>query len=136
MKFVFGAHNLNDPNQLTRDVSSFITHPDWNPNADDFDGDIALAVLSSSIQFTKFIRPACLYTPGVHSLTIANKKGTIAGWGRIETNELSLESPRMTSLNIVTNEDCLRSNPVFARITSHRTFCAGEKGKGPCAGEV
>lgn len=135
MHFALGAHNLNDQDLVTKTISTFITHPDWNPQSEIYDADLALAVLSSPVQFTRFVRPACLYTPGIHPENIVGQMGTLAGWGKVETNEYAKDNPRMVTIPIVSDTDCLRSNPVFNRITSRNTFCAGKPGKGPCSGE-
>ncbi|KAG5667429.1 hypothetical protein PVAND_015409 [Polypedilum vanderplanki] len=44
-----------------------------------------------------------------------NKKGTVAGY--------------------VTQEECLFSNEIYNKISSRRSFCAGEKGKSACRGD-
>jgi hypothetical protein len=39
-------------------------------------------------------------------------------------------------LPIVNEITCLRSNAAFVSITSHRTFCVGDRaGRGPCQGK-
>lgn len=137
MYFILGGHNLNEQDNVRKTISTFITHPDWDPSTERFDADIALAAMSSGVQFTKFIRPACLYVPGVHPESIAGRPGTLAGWGRRLDKLLSVDDPQMTQIPVVTNEECLRSNPVFSKVTSPRTFCAGSKdGRGPCSGEL
>lgn len=98
-------------------------HPDWNPLSEAFDADIAIAVISTSIEYTSFIKPACVAEPNLPSLT--NRVCTLAGWGVTEDYAVSLQDPRKVTVPIASNAECLASDPDFGRILSSRTFCAG-----------
>ncbi len=65
-----------NPYEISRNVSRIITHPKYNPN--NFDNDIALVQLSSSVNFTDYIRPVCLAASG--STFAADTDSWITGW--------------------------------------------------------
>jgi hypothetical protein len=83
--FVFGANNLRHLDtdaQVTR-VNQFILHPSWNPNELKFNGDVALAILNSFIEYNNFIRPVCLPPARSNSQDIENRNAFVGGWGKI-----------------------------------------------------
>ena len=135
-----GKHYLhsqtNERDFLVSGVTKFILHPDWNAYAESFDADIAAIVLLRTIQFTNYIRPICIWTSTQSYNDIVNKQGVVAGYGKTESSVTASDKPYWTELPIVGESACLRSNSVFGKITSTRTFCAGnrEEGKGPCNG--
>lgn len=139
--FFFGKHNigslLEDRNYIQSGASEFHLHPDWRTDDIRFDADIAVVVLTRKILFNKFIKPICLWTSSSSNLDIINREGIIAGWGKTEFSAISTSMPKWTKLPVVSNENCLRSNPVFSSLTSDRTFCAGVKDSatGPCNGD-
>ncbi|KAJ8932159.1 hypothetical protein NQ314_014885, partial [Rhamnusium bicolor] len=99
-------------------------HPDYEPLSSD--ADIAVLVLSESVQFTKYIRPLCLWSGRSGINAVVGKEGTVVGWGKDENGDLITAEPRQTNLPIVSQEQCLRSSYQFQYITSNRTFCAGK----------
>ncbi|XP_055037264.2 serine protease 27-like [Misgurnus anguillicaudatus] len=66
-----------DPHQINRTVISIINHPDYNPVTED--NNIALAQLSSSVDFTDYIRPVCLAAAG--SVLDEGLSSWATGWG-------------------------------------------------------
>lgn len=59
-QIALGAQSLqgNNPNEVSRRVSSIILHPNYD--SDSSNNDIALLRLSSAVTFTDYIRPVCL----------------------------------------------------------------------------
>ncbi|KAJ8921254.1 hypothetical protein NQ315_013726 [Exocentrus adspersus] len=109
-------------------------HPDYESMSSD--ADIAVLTLSESVEFTKYIRPLCLWSGSNDLNNVVGKEGTVVGWGKDENGDLMTAEPRQTSLPIVSQEQCLRSSYQFQYITSNRTFCAGfRNGSGPCNGD-
>lgn len=52
----------------------------------------------------------------------------VVGWGRIgESNKVLSDVPLVATANIVSQEECLRSNVDFFHYTNKRTFCAGNR---------
>lgn len=118
-------------------VSEFIVHSDWNYNAESYDADIAIAVLTRTVTFSKFVKPICLWTNTIGYNDLIGKNGFVAGWGKTEKDAVSTTLPQWTTIPVVSESTCLRSDNSFGALTSDRTFCAGDKtGKtGPCNGD-
>ncbi|XP_018579158.1 serine protease gd-like [Anoplophora glabripennis] len=113
---------------------SIHVHPDYESNSSD--ADIAVLVLTESVEFTKYIRPLCLWNSDSNLNNVVGKEGTVVGWGKDENGNLMTAEPKQTSLPVVSQEQCLRSSYQFQYITSNRTFCAGfRNGSGPCNGD-
>lgn len=74
------------------------------------------------------MHPVCLWRENKSdSLDIVDRYGTVVGWGRTETRELSNEL-RQAELPVVDVFTCLESNPdVFGRFISRTNFCAGTR---------
>lgn len=114
-----------------------MVHPDWNPNDDKYDADIALAILIKVVNFNVFIMPICLWTDTSSYEDIEGKKGVVAGWGKTEFKAISTENPLWAEVKVVGTLACIRSYDAFNTITSDRTFCAGTLNgtHGPCNGD-
>ncbi|CAH1112439.1 unnamed protein product [Psylliodes chrysocephalus] len=109
-------------------------HPDYESLTSD--ADIAIIILSDFLQFTKYIRPICLWRGDTNLERVVGHAGTVVGWGKDESGVLMTEEPKQTNLPVVSQEKCLASNYQFHYITSNRTFCAGfRNGTGPCNGD-
>ncbi|XP_030592401.1 trypsin I-P1-like [Archocentrus centrarchus] len=122
--------NVN-PNEVSLTVSQIIKHPNYNSNTND--NDITLLQLSSTVQFTNYIRPVCLAAQG--SSFSAGTTVWVTGWGEIYT-DVTLPSPKNlqeVSLPIVSNSDCSKS---YKGVTSNM-ICAGltQGGKDSCQGD-
>lgn len=136
--FYIGKHNLESLSSekfyFISAVTKFIVHEDWKYEEDKYDADIAIVVLTRTVQFNKFAKPICLWTNS-NLNDLVGKVGTVVGWGKTETNAISTSSPRWAEIPVVSQLDCLRSNEAFNKLTSDRTFCAGDqKNLGPCSG--
>lgn len=119
-------------NGVSRSVSQIIKHPQYN--SDTNNNDIALLRLSSTVQFTDYIRPVCLAEVG--SGFPAETTTWVTGWGNIRDG-VSLPSPgtlQEVSVPIVSNSDC--NNAYNGKITSNM-ICAGvaRGGKDSCQGD-
>ena len=159
--FYLGKYNLNSLNEIgyvNADVDSFLVHPDWDPNEERYEGDIALAVLSKTVEFADNIIPLCIWQQSYSHTDLNGKQGLIAGlfatqiyclinfihvsrlivylgWGITGTGKIS-EIPMYISLPVVEDGECLRSKEVFSKITSKSNFCVGDKsGRAPCQGK-
>lgn len=139
--FYIGKHLINtfanEKDFVVAPASSFIIHPDWNAYSSTYDSDIAIVLLSRTIQFTNFIKPICLWTYTDSYYDIVNKFGVVAGFGKTENSASTSDKPYWTALPVVDEGTCLRSHNDFTKITSKRTFCVGSKdGRGPCNGKL
>lgn len=95
--------------------------------------DIAALVLDDYVIFTDFVKPVCLWTSKSDHIDIFGKTGTVIGWGNDGSNEMAASLPKSINVPIVSNQECVRSNKLFASMISNKTICAGSKdGTGPC----
>lgn len=121
---ILGKHNLNSwlRDTVIGDVEEIYVHPDYKKPAD---GDIAILQMSSAVEYTSTIRPACLWSEDEGVENIFGLNGRVLGWGKDENNDEMVDVARQLEMPIATNENCLRSDIIFFSITSNRTFCAG-----------
>jgi hypothetical protein len=87
---MLGVHSLVNLNQDSSfqlaDVDNFHVHQDWNPTADNYDADIAIAVLGRKISFNRFVQPICLWTFTTSYEDLVNSEANVAGWGQTDVN--------------------------------------------------
>lgn len=140
--FYFGKYNLEsisgDPGSIVSGVTQLIVHPQWNSsNTDQYDSDIAIALLLRTVEFSKFIRPICIWTETKSYSDMVGKEGIVVGWGKTDLTAISTQRPMWTKLPVVKSLDCVRSDPTFSKLTSDSTFCAGDRTgtTGPCNGD-
>lgn len=121
---VLGKHNLNSwlSGTVISNVEEIYIHPDYNSPAD---GDIAILQMSSPVEYTSTIKPACLWSEDKNMEQIFGLKGRALGWGKDENNNETVDVARQLEMPITSNENCLRSDVRFFSVTSNRTFCAG-----------
>ncbi|XP_053194961.1 serine protease 27-like [Scomber japonicus] len=117
-------------NEVSRSVTQIINHPDYNDNTND--NDISLLQLSSSVDFTNYIRPVCLAAAG--SVFAAGTNTWVTGWGDIQS-DVSLPSPgtlQEVNIPIVSTTVCSNSYTLTSNM-----ICAGltEGGKDSCQGD-
>uniref|UniRef100_A0AAV2KGG8 Peptidase S1 domain-containing protein n=1 Tax=Knipowitschia caucasica TaxID=637954 RepID=A0AAV2KGG8_KNICA len=70
-----------NPNEVSRTITQFINHPDYNEAT--VDNDMSLLKLSSSVTFTDYIKPVCLAASG--SAFHSGTDTWITGWGSIKS---------------------------------------------------
>jgi Trypsin len=75
----YSINDLNEKGYVARQVENFFKHPDWNPAEDNYNGDIAIIILTTYVEFSKYIIPLCIYDQTQDYNDILGKKGTIAG---------------------------------------------------------
>ena len=79
---MLGLHDLHNPYEAGRElfaVQSVNIHPDWNPQGESFDANIAVLVLKNQVTFSATIQPICLALPD--SIIAAKNKGFVVGYG-------------------------------------------------------
>lgn len=125
----------NEEGYEKRGALKFKVHPDWKPQEQSYDGDLALIQMDKPVKYSKFIRPVCLWN-GMPDITkVVGQVGIIAGWGKNDKGQLNTDFPKKVNVPIVADGTCLRQHEAFVHITSDRTFCAGGRnGEGPCQG--
>ncbi|XP_062382829.1 vitamin K-dependent protein C-like [Sardina pilchardus] len=119
-----------NPNMVSRSVTRIIKHPSYSTSTSD--NDIALLRLSSSVNFTDYIRPVCLAAAG--STFNSGTKTWITGWG---TTTASGGTLQQVQIPVVGLTDCREAYHPHAVITNNM-MCAGllgQGGKDSCQGD-
>ncbi|XP_070501502.1 uncharacterized protein [Chironomus tepperi] len=129
-----GTYDLNKKVEIGRAfhaVQSINMHPDWNTLTESYDADIAVLVLDTEVNFSRFIQPICL------ARTSSASTGVVVGYGKSEDGSKDLENiPKILETPIHSNEDCFLKNYLLAQLSSKRTFCGGTgTGSGVCIGD-
>lgn len=83
------------------DIERFIRHPSFKRNQGLYN-DIALIKLIETVQFTNFIRPACLYD----QLQVNAEQAIATGFGLTEDHGDKSDELLKVSLNIYSNDQC------------------------------
>lgn len=127
----------NEQNFIVSAVNQFEVHPQWKSYDEKYDADIAIAILTKTVQFNKFVQPICLWTATTNYEDLIGRSGVIAGWGKTETSAITSPELRWTEISVVSFQSCILSNTKFSLFVSGRTFCAGNRidGNGPCNGD-
>ncbi len=138
--FVVGKHNLESTSEEdyeTCSIAEFIMHDDWKSNLNyrSYDADIAIAILRFPIEYTRTIKPICLYPSRKDANDVLNEIGRIAGWGGTTTSILATSNPTSTKMKIVQSTECLKDDPAFSLIMSHNSICSIGNATGVCKGD-
>ncbi|KAK7861954.1 hypothetical protein R5R35_006323 [Gryllus longicercus] len=132
---IYNLRRVADIHSRAHEVEHIFVHPDYAKTTS-FDADVAVLRLIIAAVYTPFIRPICLWAGSQKLEAVVGMHGTVIGWGRDEMGHKATNEPRQTQLPIVSQEECLLSQPDFISITSKRTFCAGfRNNSGPCNGD-
>jgi len=138
IKVLLGVFDLSKQHiagRFSNAVQSINIHPDWNPNTESYDADIAVIVLETEVTFSSLIQPICLMDS--NSTLAARTEGVVVGYGNDENpKNLHLNIPKSINMPIHKNEDCFFKHPILAKLSSKQTFCAGSgNGTGVCKGD-
>jgi uncharacterized protein YebE (UPF0316 family) len=108
-----------------------------HPNIKEIDktetNDIAIIVLSSSVKFSDFIRPVCLWTFGDNLNLIQNLPIYAVGYGRDENGIVS-NVRKHAKVTLMNHNDC-EEKYSFAKtfFNKNKSFCViGDKNESPC----
>uniref|UniRef100_A0A671L990 Peptidase S1 domain-containing protein n=1 Tax=Sinocyclocheilus anshuiensis TaxID=1608454 RepID=A0A671L990_9TELE len=116
------SQSSSNPNETNRTVSRIINHPKYG--SPPYDNDIALIQLSSSVNFSEYIRSVCLAAAG--SVFGGGTESWVTGWGPVSN---ILQEVMMT---VVSNRIC---NIFYRGSITSNMICAGQKGKSACPGD-
>lgn len=128
-------YTKEDPDRVDYDVDRIISHPQYK--YPEKYNDVALISTNRKIRFTRYIRPACLYTkPSIEqSVAIAT------GWGRTDYVGENSNKLMKVSLNIYPVSECNRvfksDKTQLPRGILRSMLCVGELkgGKDTCLGD-
>ncbi|KAL7011347.1 hypothetical protein ACKWTF_014232 [Chironomus riparius] len=131
---VLGSHNiyqLFEAQKTNIAVQTIHIHNDYKFESTDNNADIAVIILDSPVNSSKFIKPICLIDSEHNSLSVTS--GILATYGHNNTMKLNPNfTPRKLEIQIQDFFECI-INASFARISSNLTFCAkSDDGTGIC----
>ncbi|XP_064074660.1 chymotrypsin-like elastase family member 2A [Vanessa tameamea] len=137
LSVVLGKYNLigGDIGTQEREVYQIILHDKFEHRH--LDHDIALIKLKTEAVFNDYVQPACLwYDKAQEKLPTNEVLGTIVGWG-FDINESLSHQLNQASMPIVSENTCIKSNPLFyATVLNENKFCAGHRnGTSACNGD-
>ncbi|KAM3964050.1 serine protease gd [Aphomia sociella] len=132
-----GVYNLEDWGDdvtVTRTLETAHIHESYN--ASTLANDISVFTFERNVEFSTYIRPACLWNTNTDLNRIVGASGVVAGWGTNELGPAGHGEPRMVRIPVVSTATCRASKPDFHKLTSANTLCAGDRnGAGPCLGD-
>jgi len=128
----FNIRKAIEESSVAINALKIVLHHEWN--ADDYvkyHGDIAIITMEREVMLTKFINPACLPSDEFRNYS---GNGTVVGWGKTDprSNGGMSDFPRYLSIETVDGLFCFTNDSHVANVASHKSFCAGGKGAGPC----
>lgn len=133
---VLGEFDLDSNFEIEREIrypSKIYIHPDWNPQHESFDADIALIKFENAVSFSNYIQPVCLWES---SNNPPQTSGVVVGYGSEDKTKIHENIPKVINVPIQTQEKCFSSNPGLVQLSSNRTFCVGNRdGTGVCKGD-
>lgn len=126
---ITGKYNLNsedEENYSVSAISELIMHPNWKPNRQNYDADLAVVILDAPIEFTFNIRPVCLPKSEGTFENIIDKKGILAGYNEKYDNEQEITTRhlKLNEISVINEDKCLEQSPIYDSILTHRTFCS------------
>nr|XP_034836358.1 enteropeptidase-like [Maniola hyperantus] len=134
LSVVLGKYHLYtiDKESEQKNVERIIINDEYDD--ENFFSDIALLKLTSDVQFTQYIQPACLWhAVATDVLNTTAIVGNIVGWG-YDNDNVQAVSLQQAVFPTVAVETCIRSLPAYyAMFTSWKTFCAGYRNNGTSA---
>lgn len=125
---VDGGTDVILPKGVLLDIERIFIHPNYKPDSNNYDHDIALIRFSSRVNLGPHLLPVCL--PQSNRGFVDNEGGTVSGWGGTETARIS-ESLKYADINVYSSTVCqstLEKPTMFTR----NMFCAGSATADSC----
>ncbi|XP_059474610.1 serine protease hepsin-like [Neocloeon triangulifer] len=98
----------------------------------------ALIVLRDEAKFNDFVMPICLWNENYNLKRIANKTGTVVGWGYTLDHQQQ-DILQEAQIKVVSYEECYESSRLFFSVNMRprENFCAGfpQNRSGECNGD-
>ncbi len=122
---------------VSSDVSEMILHPRWDSKSEEYENDIAIAVLKETISFTLNISKICFNTPNQPVENFEDQNATVAGWGYPDQNTTKSVLDLREVIVPIANQTACAASDRLKRYNADTLFCAGSKDgrTGPCRGE-
>lgn len=147
----FDLNQVDEVGTVNASVRDIRIHPDWNPESENFDADIAIVVLNLPVSRTfKGARlPPYSWNEISGSGTVVRFWNNLTcisfydywtfkvAWGKSIEGESFDPQPNKLFVPIVNGTHCFLNAHDLVKIASPRTFCGGylNKGKAPCIGD-
>ncbi|EDV44016.2 uncharacterized protein Dana_GF18776 [Drosophila ananassae] len=97
--------------------------------------DVGLLILAETIEYTRYIRPLCMWTSDMNVPRNEGDSGVVAGWG-LDIDAQKTRFPRMVTVNLVSRTTCRNKMGLAEDFITDRTVCAGNSlSHGPCFGD-
>ncbi|XP_071811004.1 transmembrane protease serine 9-like isoform X2 [Apostichopus japonicus] len=131
-EIIFGDLKLNTESAYHQEKSvTIFQHPEYEGSTSN--NDIALLLLSSAVDVTDYVRPACLATSQNEVSTY--RRCTVSGWGDTTESGSSPNTLQEAEVNLFTDEECLQF--YGSDFNPNTMICAGyiEGGIDTCQGD-
>ncbi|KAK9751266.1 Trypsin [Popillia japonica] len=131
-----GTTNLKKLPLTTKTAQVEKIHAHSKFSKQNFHNDIALLELWRPLDYDVYIKPVCLWQGSTNLAEIVDQLGTVVGWGRDETKDVS-DTLKQARMPVVANDVCLFSKPkFFSTFLNPNSYCAGFKnGSSVCNGD-
>ena len=134
-----GEHNTNktDDQAQVIQVKKFYQHSDYNQTT--LNMDFALLELQQDLNFSSYVRPACL--PQDASKDYTGVKAIVSGWGVLDSNGCQPARLQKLQVEVTANNECgdyvdgLLTENMMCAINPGKDSCQGDSG-GPLVTEV
>ncbi|XP_065204411.1 serine protease snake-like [Planococcus citri] len=127
----------DDPQRKVYSIVKVYNHPNYKSSS--YYHDISLFQLNTTVEFSPYVRPACLYTSNTDSLI--NTRASITGWGGTGAAEKPSDKLLKATIMVVDHQNCTKCQEKRAKLErgydSNTMICAGdtEKGRDTCLGD-
>ncbi|XP_060515950.1 serine protease snake-like [Cylas formicarius] len=124
----------DDSEHVDYDIQQIIVHPNYRYPQKYHD--IALVQSTRTIKFTKYIRPACLYT----KIDVGQNSLIATGWGKTDFAADNSDKLLKVTLRLYSNDECIRTyrtNKYIPLGIQSNMLCAGDLrgGRDTCQGD-
>ncbi|BES92484.1 serine protease [Nesidiocoris tenuis] len=137
-KVRIGALVLNDTGDYWQEslVADVRVHPGFISNVKV--NDIAVVVLATKVNFTRFVHPVCLpYQSRLKTETFERKHPSVAGWGRLSSGGRVAKKLKHVQLTIGSNDECRAILSPYHQVITPQHLCtkAGDGVHDSCRGD-
>lgn len=105
--------------EFDAEISKTLSHSQYVPADKSKHHDIALLFLKSSVTFTDFVRPLCIFEANDHE----DQPATVIGFGKTETAHSSNQLLKV-ELDVMKNSICKQQYRIQERIVQDSQLCA------------
>ncbi|GBP15052.1 Enteropeptidase [Eumeta japonica] len=128
MEVILGLDSLDDLSDVVfRRIKDVTIHEEFTSTQVRDDSDVSVVTLDLPIQFGPAMLPICLPSP---TDDYTDWTATVAGWGRVGTNDPTSSSLQQANVRVLSRERCFASE-----LSPHLTenmMCAFAEGKDGC----